>query len=151
MPEWTDTGGDTDNVPAGTVVMWTGDPSNTPGGWTLCDGTNPDGPDSEVPDLRNRFIVGAGDEYNIGETGGKKEVQLNKNELPKHSHNLSNVVTGYTGADYTNERGYMGDVGGSALNTEYGGAPTDTAGDDQPHENRPPYYALAYIVRLGGG
>jgi len=144
MSEWTDTGGDTDNVPAGTVVMWTGDPSDTPDGWTLCDGTNPDGPDSAVPDLRNRFVVGAGDEYSTDDTGGDKEVQLSEEELAQHEHKYGTVGKGsgpighrHTGGDYAPNFGES--------------STTDTAGEGQPHENRPPYYALAYIVRLGGG
>ena len=47
-------------IPAGTIVMWSGAVANIPQGWTLCDGT------SGTPDLRNRFIVGAGSEYAVG-------------------------------------------------------------------------------------
>jgi len=142
MSEWTDTGGDTDNVPAGTVVMWTGDPSDTPDGWTLCDGTNPDGPDSEVPDLRNRFVVGAGDEYSTDDTGGDKEVQLTEEQLPTHTHPYQEAQSGKPDRDYSN---------GTHSTKGIEKKTTDPAGDDQPHENRPPYYALAYIVRLEGG
>lgn len=147
MSEWTDTGGDTDNVPEGTVVMWTGDSDDTPNGWTLCDGQNPDGPDSDVPDLRNRFVVGAGDEYSKGEKGGEKEHQLTEDEMPSHGHSYQETNTnneycedGYGTASYNTWAN-----SGSSPNT------TGTAGNDQPHENRPPFYALAYIVRISGG
>lgn len=51
-------------IPQGGIIMWSGIVADIPDSWALCDGT--DG----TPDLRNRFIVGAGDDYNPDETGG---------------------------------------------------------------------------------
>jgi len=51
-----------ETVPTGGIIMWSG--ADVPEGWALCDGT--DG----TPDLRNRFVVGAGDTYTLAETGG---------------------------------------------------------------------------------
>ena len=50
--------------PSGGIVMWSGSVASIPSGWLLCDGTN------GTPDLRNRFIVGAGSTYAVGATGG---------------------------------------------------------------------------------
>lgn len=51
-------------VPTGAIMMWSGASSAIPTGWVLCDGTN------STPDLRNRFVIGAGDTYAVGATGG---------------------------------------------------------------------------------
>ncbi len=51
------------NVPIGTIVIWSGAISNIPSNWALCDGQE------GRPDLRNKFIVGAGDRYNVGANG----------------------------------------------------------------------------------
>ena len=51
-------------VPTGAIMMWSGASTAIPTGWVLCDGTN------STPDLRNRFVIGAGDTYAVGATGG---------------------------------------------------------------------------------
>jgi hypothetical protein len=123
-----------DGVPSGGIVMWSGSTTNIPSGWTLCDGT--DG----APDLRNRFVAGAGDEYNVGDTGGEKEHTLSKNEMPSHTHTE-------TRASYDGGRdGGTGVENGGG--TVYQNTQTSSAGGDQPHENRPRFYSLAYIYKL---
>ena len=57
-------------VPAGIITMWYGAVLAVPAGWNLCDGTN------GTPDLRNRFIVGAGTTYAVGNTGGAADAPL---------------------------------------------------------------------------
>jgi len=142
-----------EGVPSGSIIMWNGDPSDVPEGWTLCDGEEPgdyDG-DKDVPDLRQRFVVGAGDGenptdeedadtidvYEVGDEGGKQEHQLTEGEMPNHSHRQG-VLAG-TGRNSTPAAGF-GQGSGSFT--------TSTAGNDEQHENRPPYYALAYIMKL---
>lgn len=51
-------------VPAGAIMMWSGDSTAIPTGWVLCNGEN------NTPDLRDRFVVGAGNTYAVGATGG---------------------------------------------------------------------------------
>ena len=51
-------------VPTGAIMMWSGASTAIPTGWVLCDGTN------NTPDLRNRFVIGAGSTYAVGATGG---------------------------------------------------------------------------------
>merc|ERR1711971_838163 len=51
-------------MPQGAVVMWTGTANDIPNGWTLCDGSN------GTPDLQNRFVIGASDQYPAHQTGG---------------------------------------------------------------------------------
>lgn len=62
------------------IILWDGDEQNPPAGWKVCDGTN------GTPDLRNRFIVGAGDTYSVGSTGGSASVTLSSTQIPQHSH-----------------------------------------------------------------
>ena len=73
-------GGDT--FPAGGIIMWSGAQANIPSGWVLCDGNN------STPDLRNRFIVGAGSTYSVGDTGGATTVTLTEAQMPSHSHTV---------------------------------------------------------------
>lgn len=51
-------------VPLGTILMWSGDESDLPPTWHLCDGGN------GTPDLRDRFIVAAGTTTAPHATGG---------------------------------------------------------------------------------
>lgn len=51
-------------VPTGVVMMWSGAANAIPSGYVICDGNN------GTPDLRNRFVIGAGDTYAVGATGG---------------------------------------------------------------------------------
>jgi hypothetical protein len=51
-------------IPSGGIIMWSGSIAEIPAGWALCDGTN------GTPDLRDRFVLGAGSTYAVGDTGG---------------------------------------------------------------------------------
>jgi hypothetical protein len=51
----------------GMIVMWSGAVATIPTGYVLCDGTN------ATPDLRNRFVMGAGSTYSPGNTGGSAD------------------------------------------------------------------------------
>ena len=65
------------NLPKGIIVSWYGSIEEIPKGWALCDGNN------TTPDLRNRFIIGGGDKYDIGQKGGNSFIVLDKSNLPK--------------------------------------------------------------------
>lgn len=117
-------------VPQGAIIMWSGSTSNVPEGWALCDGNN------GRPDLQDKFIVGAGNEYNVADTGGEKLHQLTTDEMPSHSHTIDRSTSG-AGADRV-----------STGIAQTSGTTTGSTGENQPHENRPPYYALAYIIKL---
>ena len=148
-------------VPLGGIIMWSG--SDEPDGWALCNGQTKDG--KTTPDLRNRFIVGSGGEYNNGWTGGQKSVTLTQSQMPSHNH------TGTTNKDGAHEHtanGSMNVASGSDGVVVYVNAPasgrhgviyprgsehqhaftTNATGGSQAHENRPPYYALAYLMRV---
>lgn len=132
-------------VPSGFIGMWSG--SVIPNGWYLCDGTN------GTPDLRNRFIVGSGGEYTIGNTGGEKTHTLTVNEMPIHEHKISQLdKTGFNSSTmFTSSRVYAGvsDLSpeSTSMYEKSVSTSTDSTGGGQAHENRPPYYALAFIMK----
>lgn len=68
---------------AGIICMWSGSTASVPSGWALCDGTN------GTPDLRDRFIVGAGNSYAPGAVGGANSVTLTQAQMPVHQHTVS--------------------------------------------------------------
>ena len=73
-------------VPSGIIAVWSGSEGSIPSGWYLCNGSN------GTPDLRNRFIVGAGSgsSYSVGNTGGSNTVTLSTSQIPSHSHTTNN-------------------------------------------------------------
>jgi microcystin-dependent protein len=70
-------------VPSGVILLWSGAANAIPAGWKLCDGTN------GTPDLRGRFIIGAGGSYAVGASGGNASMTLNTSHIPSHSHDFS--------------------------------------------------------------
>ena len=116
-------------IPPGGIIEWSGAIVDIPTGWHLCDGTN------GTPDLRDKFVVGAGSGYAVGATGGAATVTLTIDQMPAHSHTVG--VAGAAGMIGGDDRAYMG-----------GSTNTSSVGGGQAHENRPPYYALAYIMKL---
>jgi microcystin-dependent protein len=131
-------------IPKGGIIMWSGSISNIPAGWALCDGTN------GTPDLRNRFIVGAGSSYAVGATGGEATHVLTINEMPSHSHppgtgSSRHFVVDGSSSDPT----YYGPANINVSGLGYiTSTATGSTGGGAAHENRPPYYALAYIMKL---
>ena len=150
-------------VPVGTVLSWYGKLADIPDGFALCDGTN------RTPDLRDRFVVGAGGEYAFGATGGEKEVKLEATQIGNHYHAVGSYNFGNNNGSFLGlpskqdflmppNGGWIGWNG--SHNGGYYSGPITTASCQQitslavataaqkPHENRPPYYALYYIMKL---
>ena len=127
-------------LPAGVIVMWSGAASAIPSGWALCDGG------SGRPDLRGRFIVGAGGSYAVGSTGGEEKHALTLAEMPAHSHVTSFKTVGYTSSWNGDKEAMSGE--GKDKNNGNITKNTTSAGGGAAHENRPPYYALCYIIKL---
>ena len=70
----------------GQVIMWYGNVNNIPAGWQLCDGTN------GTPDLRDRFVVGAGTTYALGATGGATQSSAGTTgSAGAHTHTMATV------------------------------------------------------------
>lgn len=153
--EWEIWKNEQSGIPPGIIAMWSGAHANIPFGWNICDGQN------GTPDLRDRFILGATTEVDIGETGGSHEVTLTESQMPSHSHSGStnstgshrhaiNWGTGSGGSDALEPA--PGGAGKYSSAMDYAGSHTHTltinsAGGDQPHENRPAFYKLAFIMK----
>lgn len=181
--------------------MWSGASDSIPNGWLLCDGNN------NTPDLRNRFIVGAGSSYSVGNTGGSDSVTLTTEQIPSHTHehnlsaasggahshshsfsislnNLScssagkhthNIAMGINDSMYGDYPQLATTISSTGVTTTSSGSHTHTisgsgtlsgsissggahahsisgsisnTGGGQSHENRPPYYALCFIMKI---
>ena len=123
----------------GMIIMWNSTVASIPTGFALCDGSN------GTPDLRGRFVVGHhpnNNDYEIDDTGGSESVTLTVAQMPSHKHDTT----------FDNKRYFPG---GGSTSISFGGAggyPADiftmsNEGGGQSHENRPPYYALCYIMK----
>lgn len=113
--------------------------------WRICDGTN------GTPDLRGRFLLG-GDEANTGATGGEEKHTLTEPELPRIEGSWNTAVIKNHGTNGVTGYAY-GAVFGNMLSATYtentqGYGYGMRFGNNQPHNNMPPYYTLAYIMRL---
>jgi hypothetical protein len=139
-------------IPRGAIIMWSGSTGSVPNGWVLCDGSN------GTPNLRDRFIVGAGSAYGVNSTGGSATTTLTVPNLPAHTHDFSD---GYyiesTGTGTPISPGGSINVGssltGSALTDTdnqflyYRNTTTASTGSATSFSILPPYYALAFIMK----
>lgn len=144
------------NIPRGLIAMWNG--TQVPNGWALCNGQIVD--DLQTPDLSGKFVVGwqsGNEDYNlIGNTGGQDKVTLTTPEIPSHVHNFADAyfIEAYDGIGINGSQWIGNNLCGSSRtdrdNSHVALWDHDTraAGGGQPHENRPPYYVLAYIIKL---
>ena len=119
----------------GMIMMWYGSVASIPSGWVLCDGNN------STPDLRNRFVVGAGTggNYSPGDTGGANSVTLTVAQIPAHTHTYERTDVGIN----VNDRPWPASNNDCDMTTQN----TGSRGGGQAHENRPPYHALCYIMK----
>ncbi len=122
-------------IPVGGIIIWSGASNAIPSGWHLCDGTN------GTPDLRNRFVLGAGSSYSVAATGGEARHTLTVNEMPSHTHENRISATGASAIDDRFPSGY----GKTIMSNAYLSGPT---GGGASHNNMPPYYALCYIMKI---
>jgi microcystin-dependent protein len=142
-------------IVSGIIIMW--DSAILPDGWVECDGT------SGTPDLRDRFVVGAGGSYTVGASGGSNTWSQNYNltiashtlttaELPAHAHTWSDskpTTLGYGGGDAPATYSGFTTSGGTTTNTGSGGSHGHTSSTVTTNatENKPPCVALRYIMK----
>lgn len=134
-------------IDKGIIVMWSGTVDNIPEGWQLCDGTN------DTPDLRDRFIVGAGSSYTTGDIGGADSVTLTTQQMPKHTHAITIEGTASElECKYSNKIGPYVYSANNSSSKIWGDASIEATAENKgggaAHENRPPYYALCFIIKL---
>ena len=152
-------------IPIGGIIMWSGTDGSVPSNWQLCNGTN------GTPNLIDKFIVGRGSAYAADSTGGSADAIV-----PTHTHTAtggshghpvrhSTQVTGSIDADASG--GYVLDNTGVQDFAANNSTPGSTSGDQigqsgslsltaaapagsssVTNANLPPYYAIAYIMRI---
>ena len=134
-------------IPSGGIIIWSGASGSIPTGWYLCNGSN------GTPDLRDRFVVGAGSTYSVGNTGGSKDAIVVSHTHTDSGHTHS-IGIGVTGGAYGmgTAGGYQGRVivapeVSSKVNTDSASANISTTGASGTNANLPPYYALCYIMK----
>lgn len=142
-------------VPSGGIIMWSGSIASIPSGWYLCNGSN------GTPDLRDRFVVGAGSTYAVAATGGSANATLVSHTHtasvsdPGHSHTLGPYQAwhGRDGTYHADPTWSSGDVSPYSQSGATGSTGTgisvsnSTEGSSATNANLPPYYALAYIMK----
>lgn len=122
-------------IPTGVITLWSGAIAAIPSGWVLCNGAN------STPDLRDRFVVGAGTTYAVGATGGANTVTLDATMIPAHTHSISaSGTTGNQSADHTHTFSGSGSANTSAAYTGI---------YDSGHTHSTPAYITN--VNAGGG
>ena len=90
-----------DMFPSGVIMIWYGDINSIPNNWVLCDGNN------STPDLRDRFVIGAGNLYSLNDIGGINNITLEINNIPSHNHNITNIISSYHNGHIHNNGSYF--------------------------------------------
>lgn len=182
-------------TPVGSIIMWPGTILNFPTGWAVCNGASLSattyanlyniigttyggsaGVSFNLPDLRDRFIAGAGSAYSVGNTGGSDSVTLTLAQTPKHSHTITDNGHAHNITDNGHNHGFweinssaasgisqVKTNAGSQIKSDTTTALTgitinangtgivgtnNTTEGDGAHENRPPYFALIYLIKI---
>jgi len=140
-------------IPTGMISLWYGSIGSVPTGWYLCDGTN------GTPDLRDRFVVGAGSTYSVAATGGSKDAIVVSHTHtatstvtdPGHTHTMTAVTpAGLGGGSETIPRNINTNTTFTSNSNVTGITVATTnasSGVSGTNANLPPYYALAYVMK----
>jgi hypothetical protein len=151
------------SFPAGGIIMWNGSVGSIPSGWYLCNGSN------GTPDLRDRFVVGAGSSYAVNATGGTADAVVVSHSHsagvsdPQHSHQTGVIPSGDESSGYgltktggfvnrvmvtSDSGGFNSNSGKSTSNASTGiSVSISSTGSSGTNANLPPYYALCYIMK----
>lgn len=134
-------------IPSGGIIMWSGSIASIPTGWYLCNGLN------GTPDLRDRFVVGAGTTYAVADTGGSPNAIVVSHTHtasvtdPGHNHTLDIYTASGVATTPAANNGVF--VSNRTTSTATTGITVgiSTTGSSATNANLPPYYALAYIMK----
>ena len=150
-------------IPIGSIIMWSGTIGSIPSNYKLCDGSN------GTPNLKDKFVIGAAQDMYNSESGYAWKAQTTitgthtisggtKDAIVvAHSHSITDP--GHTHEINTGRYNAYADgwVTSMANNTWNGGKSTESKttgitinsnGDSGTNQNLPPYYALAFIMRI---
>lgn len=154
------------------VFMWAGFESEIPEGFQLCNGIGQTSRGTSVPDMCDLFVIGAGETYAVGATGGSitattntvgdhthnvsiNSTTLSIDQMPSHTHDVVNVIsTTFSKQNWARNEYKFGQ--GTRVSNATGGseAHTHTATESEAGSHNhtvnitPPYYALCYIIKL---
>jgi hypothetical protein len=142
-------------IPTGGIIIWSGAANAIPTGWVLCNGSN------STPDLRNRFVIGAGSTYAVAATGGSTDAIVVShthtysgttadNGVHNHNTNISQDTTGgslLSFAQQQNDNSSMIVTSDAGSHNHTFSGTTASAGASGTNANLPPYYALCYIMK----
>lgn len=148
--------GVTPNPEAGVIALWDGPLSEIPTGWALCDGNN------GTPNMLGKYVSGTpNSSTDPGATGGQNSFSLATSQLPSHTHGISTGNTGShnhsfgTGSvSVANDRDYVDHRDGndsrttSTISDHSHSMSIDDAGSGSTVDNHPPFYEVAYIMKL---
>ena len=141
--------------PTGSIIMYGA--TTAPTGWLLCNGSavsrttyanlfavigtkfgaGNGSTTFNLPNLQNRFVVGAGASYNINDTGGEATHILTIEEMPAHSHSITTGDDSGFGS-YASQWNPFKTTGSRS---------TSSVGGGQAHNNLPPYIGLTFIIK----
>jgi len=139
-------------TPKDIIVVWDGTIATIPNGWALCDGLE------GRPNLLDQFVRGINTAVtNPGLTGGQTLITLITTQLPMHTHSITEAVH-----FHQNQRGSVATAGGGifigtdSLSQSVSTEPTtltlssstSSTGSDGSHNNIPPFFEIAYIIKL---
>ena len=138
-------------LPTGVISLWSGSIASIPTGWYLCNGSN------GTPDLRDKFIVGAGSTYAVAATGGSADAitvahtHTATSSVTDNGHNhtyTSPLASGPTsrqpGSDSINAATYTTSTSTTGITVA---TTVASSGSSGTNANLPPYFALAYIMK----
>ena len=153
-------------LPPGVITLWYGSIASIPQGWALCDGSVVNG--YQTPNLTNTFVIGASQDTagvpvttvtgSTSTIGGSVETTL-----PEHLHLAGSVVsdpghhhtyntkTGVAPQSGSSTQCWVGDATANTGDAQTGITVTTSVlstGTDASIANLPPYYALAYIMKI---
>lgn len=146
------------SVPIGGIIAYTGSLNALPLNYHICDGTN------GTPDLRDRFIVGAGNSYNLNNIGGTSTNILALNQLPNLADFLNKTIAVQGNNQVNGSENLVSSLPVRSWSWEYfmknegnthgyfknafATIPGTSNSFGQPIENKPPYMALYWVMRI---
>jgi hypothetical protein len=153
-------------IPAGGIFLWSGSIGSIPAGYVLCNGSN------GTPDLRDRFVVGAGSTYSVDGTGGSANAIVvshthtfseTTSTIANHNHlsyvcddsatpfynatAVSGLGTGGVNQGVGEARNFTSTTSDAGTHSHTVSGTTASAGNSGTNANLPPYYALCYIMK----